>query len=150
MYPVQHPKPWLSPSLESKEDRNVSSVDLRHQLNLVSLSMPKGQRKIFQLTLSLFQSLLLPIPLADSGADGFGVMPQRLTDVNSNEIMRGETFPMGAFKPNTWSVPNKQLALHIADFKYSKTGSKAFQNEGEAGKVNKKKLISTSQETNIF
>lgn len=127
--------PKLGFHLHLSLKRNVSSVDLRHQLNLVPLSIPKGQRKIFQLTLSLSHSPLLPNPLANSGgADGFGVMPQGLTDVNSNGITRGQIFSMGTFKPNTLSAPNKQLVLHVADFKYSETGSKSFQNEGRSRK----------------
>lgn len=113
--------------LSSKESRDVSSMDLMHLLNLMPLSVLKGQRKVFQFTLSLSLSPRLPIPLANSGqADGFGVMPQRLTDVNFDGITRGQTFSMAAFKPNTWSAPQQTNSAPYGRFSIFQGRVKVF------------------------
>lgn len=58
-------------------------------MHLTTLKDPK---KVFQFILSPSLSPLFPAPVANtSQADGIGVMPQRLTDVNSDGITRGQT-----------------------------------------------------------
>lgn len=92
-------------------------MNLMHLLNLEAPEHPERQRKVFPFTLSLSLPTPLPVPVANtSQADGFGVMPWRLTDVNSNGV-RGQTFSIAAFKPSTWSVPRRnKWCFNMGDF----------------------------------
>lgn len=83
-------------------------MDLMHQLNLDAPQHSERPKESFPIYPFSVPSPLLPTSLANNGqADGFSVMPQRLTDVNYNGITRGQTFSMVTFKSNTWPAPQQ-------------------------------------------